>query len=171
MFARLRLCLAAALLILTAANAGAQSAKPSVGAAAPSSDGSVAGVPAYGQAAMADPYNRRDLTNQETFGLTASQMLGAAAACEQLHADLVSGVRAKASKDSGDEERAILDAAQQHMLDAAATAGNTMQAGEVDCDRVSGAFAQLQQIQVQDRDLAKALDQPDAVSPTSKPQK
>jgi hypothetical protein len=171
MCARLELGLAAALLMAAAGHAGADPYKPSVVGPAPtSSDYSAAESPtersseadAYNRAAINDPYRQPDFSAQQSYGLTASQMLGAAAACEQLHSDLVNGRRTKASKDSSDEARASLDAAQQHMLDPAATSD----AGEVDCDRVSGSFSQLQQIQIRDQDLAKALDQADAVSPS-----
>jgi hypothetical protein len=98
-------------------------------------------------------------------------MLGAAAACEQLHSDRVSmGERAlaRASKGTSEEDRANLDAAQQNMLDPAATLPNNLRAGEADCDRMAGSFSRLQQIQLHDQYLAKELDQPDAMSPSSK---
>ena len=170
MFARLQLCLAAALLMVAAGNASADTNKPSIGPTPPpASDNAAAGpsgAPAYGQAATTDPYNRPDFTTRQSFGLTASQMLGAAAACEQLHSDLVTGRRAKPSKDASDQDRAMLDAAQQHMLDAAATSANTAESGEVDCDRVSASFAQLQEIQLHNENLGKELDQPGALSPS-----
>lgn len=183
MFARLDLCVAVALLMMAGANAGADPYKPSVGSAKPSDGPAMpfgaysatesptdlpSGAGAYNEAATTDPYNRPDFTPQQSFGLAASQMLGAAAACEQLHSDLVTmdSPRAKPSKDASDEERTALDAAQQHMLDPAATSANQVRAGEVDCDRMSGAFGQLQQIQIRDQDLARALGQPDAMSPS-----
>ena len=179
MFARLELCVAVALLMMAGASAGADPYKPSVGSAKPSAGSRSlggysatesatelpSGADAYNQAATTNPYNRPDFTPQQSFALAASQMLGAAAACEQLHSDLVNmdGPRIKTSKDAGDEERNTLDAAQQHMLDPAATSANQVRTGEVDCDRVSGAFGQLQQIQIRDQDLARALGQPDAM--------
>jgi hypothetical protein len=156
-------------------NASAGSNSPTVGSPPQSGDNSApesatdlpTGADAYNRAAVTDPYNQPDFSAQQSFGLTASQMLGAAAACEQLHSDLVSGKRAaSAPKDPSNDDRADIDAAQQHLLDPAATAPNALNAGEVDCDRVSGSFSQLQQIQIRDQDLAKALDQPDAMSPT-----
>jgi hypothetical protein len=180
MFVRVQLGVAVALLMVAGANARADSYKPSVEsirpnpglAPAPSGYATSAspidlpsGPDAYNRSATTDPYNQPDFSAPQTFGLTASQMLGAAAACEQLHSDLVSGQRARASKDPSDEDRANLDAAQDHLLDPAATPANALRSGEVDCDRVSGAFNQLQQIQIRDQDLAKALDQPDAVNP------
>jgi hypothetical protein len=174
MSARIGLCLAAALMAASG-SAGADSYQPSVGSAPPSSSNAVAGAasgtPAYNQAATTDPYNQPDFSNQQSFGLTASQMLGAAAACEQLHSDRISlsdRQLATAAKDSSDEDRANLDAAQQHMLDPAATAPDSVKAGEVDCDRVSSSFSRLQEIQFQNQSLSKDLDQPDAVSPSSK---
>ena len=180
MLLRLQLCLATALLIALPGNASADSYKPSVGFAKPSLGSAPkasgystteaatdlpSGADAYNQAAVTDPYNQRDFSVQQSFGLTASQMLGAAAACEQLHSDLMSGRRAKPSKDPNDDDRAALDAAQQNMLDPALTSPNPLQTGEVDCDRVSDAFIRLQQIQIRDPDLAKAVGQPDAMSP------
>ena len=184
MFARLELCVAVTLLMTAGVNAGADPFKPSVGLGTPTTgqvtpfSGYAAaespierswGADAYNRAAINNPYNRSDFTPQQSFGLAASQMLGAAAACEQLHSDLVSmdGPRTKASKDASDEERSTLDAAQQHMLDPAATSGNQARSGEVDCDRVSGSFGQLQQIQIRDQDLARALGQPDAMPNTN----
>jgi len=82
-----------------------------------------------------------------------------------MHSDQVTmGNRelAKTSREASEEDRANLDAAQQHLLDAAATAPG---GGEADCDRVSGAFSQLQQIQLQNQNLGKDLDQPDAIVP------
>jgi hypothetical protein len=119
---------------------------------------------AYNRVAPNDPYNQPDFSPQQSFGLTASQMLGAAAACEQLHSDIASGRRDRPSKDPSDDDRSNLDAAQQNMLAPAVASPNPLQTGEVDCDRVSGAFRQLQQIQVRDQDLAKMLDQPDSLS-------
>lgn len=181
MRARLQLCLAAALLVAGAGNAGADPYKPRVGSATPGAASGLAssaysaaesptnlpsGADAYNRAATNDPYNQPDFSPQQSYGLTASQMLGAAAACEQRHSDLASGGRAKGSKEVNDESRALLDAAQQHMLDPASTSPDASRVGETDCDRVSGAFNQLQQIQIRDQDLAKALDQPDATSPS-----
>jgi len=184
MVARLELCAAMALLLVTGANAGADpytpsagSATPNIGAPPPSLSGySAAASPiersseadAYNRAAINDPYNRPDFTPLQSFGLAASQMLGAAAACEQHHSDLMNldTPRSKAPKDSGDEARTALDAGQQHMLDPAGASANQVSASEADCDRVSGSFTQLQQIQIRDQDLAKSLDQPDAMSPS-----
>lgn len=169
--ARLNLCFAVALLMAVAGNARADSNKPSIGLAPQPGDNSASesatdpptGTDAYNQAATTDPYNQPDFSAQQSFGLTASQMLGAAAACEQLHSDLVrtDGLRTSGAKDSSEEERANIDAAQQHMLDPAATSPGS---GEADCDRVSGAFGQLQEIELHDQNLGKSLDQPDAMS-------
>ncbi|HEY1503820.1 MAG TPA: hypothetical protein VGF92_05940 [Stellaceae bacterium] len=174
MSARLQLCFAAILLIATAGSAGADSPRSSTGSTPASSDTSGAQLPsgaaAYNQAAITDPYNQSDFSPQQTFSLTASQMLGAAAACEQLHSDLVSmrgQQTVKTPSDSSDEDRAALDAAQQHMLDPAATSSDASQASEADCDRMSGSFSQLQQVQLHDQDLAKGLDQPGGVSPSA----
>ena len=172
MLIRLQICVAVALLIVAGAKAQAQSvgsATPSVGSApaystaqSPIERSSEAN--AYNRAAITNPYNQPGFSAQQSFGLTASQMLGAAAACEQLHSDIASGRRAKPSKDPSDGDRASLDAAQQNMLSPAVASPNPLQTGEVDCDRVSGAFRELQQIQIRDQDLAKALDQPDSVN-------
>ncbi len=157
MSARIGLCLAAALLMAAAGSAGADSYQPSVGSASPSSASSAAGLPsatANHQAITTDRYNQSDFSNQQSFGLTASQMLGAAAACEQLHSDRISmGDRqlAKAGQGSSEEERTELDTAQQYMLDPAAT----LPAGEADCDRVSASYSRLQQIQIQNQSLSK----------------
>lgn len=174
MSVRVELCFAVALLTAVAGNARADSDTPSVGSPLPSGDNSApgsatdlpTGADAYNRAAITDPYNQPDFSAQQSFGLTASQMLGAAAACEQLHSDLVrtDGLRTSGAKDSSEEERANIDAAQQHMLDPAATSPGS---GEADCDRVSGAFGQLQEIELHDQNLAKSLDQPDAMSSAS----
>ena len=180
MSARIPFCLAVALLLAAAGNAGADSYQPSVTPALPSSEKSPSGyantksatdlptgADAYNQAAITDPYNQRDFSAQQTFGFAVSQMLGAAAACEQLHSNSVSlGDRqaAKASGDSSDEDRANLDAAQQHLLNPAAMSPTGLKPSEADCDRMSASFSQLQQIQFNDQDLAKKLDQPDAMS-------
>jgi hypothetical protein len=178
MSVRIPYCLAVALLMAAAGNAGADSYQPSVGSAPPSSDTSatgsaidlLSGADAYNQAAITDPYNQRDFSAQQSFGLTASQMLGAAAACEQLHSNRVSLSNqrmANAAKDSSDANRANLDAAQQHMLDPVVTSPSDLKAGEADCDRLSGSFTQLQQLQFQDQYLPKKLDQPGAVTPSA----
>jgi len=173
MSVRIRYCLAAALLVAATGNAGADPYQPSVGSAPLSSDNSATDLSSrastYNQAAITDPYNQPDFSAEQSFGLTVSQMLGAAAACEQLHSDRVSLSSrqiAKISKDASDEDRANLDAAQQHMLDPAATSPADLKAGEADCDRVSASFSQLQQIQMHDKYLPKKLDQPDAISPS-----
>ena len=178
MFARLELCVAAALLMVAGANARADSSTPGAGSTGtPGLSGYSAtespierssDANAYNRAAISDPYNQTGFSAQQSFGLTASQMLGAAAACEQLHSDLASGQRARPSKDPSDDDRSSLDAAQQNMLAPAVTAPNPLQTGEVDCDRMSGAFRELQQIQIRDQDLAKALDQRDAASSSDK---
>ena len=172
MSARLEACLVVALLIAAAGSAGAASLEPSVrtppldpAAAAAASAAANSSIAPYNQAALTDPYNRQDYSTDESFGLTAAQMLGAAAACEQLHADQVSmsgQAIAKGSKEANEENRANIDAAQQYLLDPAAT---TPGGGEADCDRVSGAFGQLQQIQLHNQNLAKDLDEPDAIAP------
>ncbi len=93
-------------------------------------------------------------------------MLGAAAACEQLHSDSVSLSGLQAAKNATDtgSNRADLDAAQQNMLDPAATSPGSLKAGAVDCDRVSGSFVKLQQIQLHNQYLSQDLDQPGATS-------
>ena len=174
MFARLQMCVGVALLAVAGANAQADSST-SVGSAAAGA-GSASGystaaspiersseASAYNRAAINDPYNRTGFSAQQSFGLTASQMLGAAAACEQLHSDVASGQRARPSKEPSDDDRASLDAAQQNMLAPAIASPNPLQSGEVDCDRVSGAFRELQQIQIRDQDLARGLDQTDSL--------
>jgi hypothetical protein len=171
MSARIALCLGTALLMAAAGSAGADSYQPSVGSAPPSSASSAAGLPsgtaASNQAATADPYNQSDFSTQQSFGLTATQMLGAAAACEQLHSDRISlsdRQLAKAAQGSSDEDRANLDAAQQYMLDAAAAAPDS----EADCDRMSTSFSRLQQVQLQNQNLSQDLDQPDAANASGK---
>lgn len=164
MYARIAFCLAAAFSIAAIGGASAASNQPAVGAApASSSDASPSGAPAYSQADTSDPYNQSDFSTQQSFGLVASQMLGAAAACEQLHSDSISlsGMQtAKNTKGTG-SNRADIDAAQQNFLDPAATSPGTLK-GAVDCDRVGGSFSKLQQIQAHDPSLAKELDQPGA---------
>jgi hypothetical protein len=126
---------------------GAASLQPSVGAT-PDDPAAAVGAPnssaaAYNQAATSDPYNQSDFSSQQSFGLVASQMLGAAAACEQLHADSVSlGAlqTAKAAKDTG-TNRADLDAAQQHMLD---PRGDGVGHAERGCCRLRSRFGFLQ---------------------------
>jgi hypothetical protein len=109
------------------------------------------------------------LPSNESFGLTAAQLLGAAAACEQYHSDSVSldGAKPKNSGSDGQAARADIHAAQQNMLDPAATMPNNLNADDVDCDRMSAAFNQLQWIEGQDQNLGKQLDQPDALPPDS----
>ncbi len=171
-------CLAITLLLAAAGNVGADPYRSSAGSAPLSSGYSdtqsatdlPSGADAYNQAAITDPYNQREFSPQQSFGFTASQMLGAAAACEQLHSDSVSlGDRqaAKASKDLSDEDRDNLDAAQQHLLNPAAMSPTGSKADEADCARMEASFSQLQQMQFHDQDLAKKLDQPDAMSPSA----
>jgi len=169
MLARVRLGLVAGLLILAAGSAAAAPQQPSA-AATPNDPAAAAAGPnssaaAYNQAAISDPYNQSDFGTGQAFGLTATQMLGAAAACEQLHSDAVSlsGLQAaKHARNFGDGGRADVDAAQQNMLDPAVTSPGSLKAGAVDCDRVSGSFARLQEIQLHNANLTHELDQPDA---------
>ena len=163
MSARIVFCLAAAFSIAAIGGASAASNQPSVGAAPPSSDASPLGAPAYSQAGTSDPYNQSDFSSEQSFGLVASQMLGAAAACEQLHSDSISlsGMQAAKNAKNTGSNRADIDAAQQNMLDPAATSPGTLK-GAVDCDRIGGSFSKLQQIQAHDQYLSKELDQPGA---------
>jgi hypothetical protein len=171
MSARMEVCMAAALLIAAAGSAGAASL-PSAGttpndpAAAPGAPNPSA--PAYNQAAISDPYNQSDFGSSQSFGLVASQMLGAAAACEQLHSDSVSlsGLQAAKNAKAADANRSDLDAAQQNMLDPVSTSPGSLNAGAVDCDRLTGSFGKLQEIQLHNPNLAHELDQPDAMYPS-----
>jgi len=171
MSARISFCLAATLLLAGVGSAGADPLQPRVGttssdlaAAAAAADSNTA---TYNQAGVSDPYNRPGFTRDQSFGLTVGQMLGAAAACEHLHSASVSldGLKTKKNAGDTDGDRADLDAAQQHMLDPAATMPNDGNADDTDCERMSASFTQLQWIQAQDPNLAKELDQPDALSP------
>ena len=85
------------------------------------------------------------------------------AACEQLHSDSISlsGMQAAKSAKGSGSNRDDIDAAQQNMLDPAATSSGTSK-GAVDCDRVGGSYMKLQQIQAHDQSLSKELDQPGA---------
>ncbi len=150
MSARIEVCLAAVLLLAAAPLAAAASYQPSIAPAAPPSDPATA-IPqgpdsdAYNKAATDDPYNQPDFSNAQSFGLVASQMLGAAAACEQYHSDRASlGAQqlAKAGSKTG-ADRSALDTAQQYMLDPAATGPN----GAADCDRMGTDFSKLQELQ------------------------
>lgn len=171
MSARAEVCLVALLLVAAAGTAGAASQQPSVGTntidptAAAAAAAANSNIPGYQQGAITDPYNRPDYTADQSFGLAATQMLGAAAACEQIHSARVSmddRSVANGTKDANEQDRADIDAAQQHSLDPAATVPGS---GEADCDRVSGAFGQLQEIELHNQDLAKQLDEPDAIDP------
>jgi hypothetical protein len=165
---RIELYLAAVLLIAPLGSAGATALQPNASATpndpAAASNAPNSSAPAYNQAATDDPYNQPDFGSSQSFGLAATQMLGAAAACEQLHADSISlsGLQAAKNAQPTDGNRSDLDAAQQNMLDPAATSPGGLKAGAVDCDRVGGAFAKLQEIQLHNPNLTHDLDQPDA---------
>ena len=153
MSARVEVCLAAALLLAAAPLAAAASYQPSIAPAAPPSGPSTA-IPqgpdsdAYNKAATDDPYNQPDFSNAQSFGLVASQMLGAAAACEQYHSDRASlGAQQLAKAGGGSSDRSALDTAQQYMLDPAATGPN----GVADCDRMGTDFSKLQELQFQNQ--------------------
>ena len=170
MVARLSLGLAAALLIGLIGLPGTAGAAPYEAnpgpAPVPSAEGPSSSAEAYNQAAIDDPYNQPDFSNAQSFGLIASQMLGAAAACEQLHSERISLGKhgmAKAAEGSIDN-RAALDAAQDHMLDPAAMAQNSQKSGDADCNRLTGTFDKLQQLQMRNQSLQQDLDQPDAMS-------
>jgi hypothetical protein len=164
MVVRIQVCLAAALLVATMASAGAASSQDADGenAAAGAASGS-------GQAVTADPYNQSDFSTEQSFGLVASQMLGAAASCEHLHSDSVSlsGMQAAKSGKGTGGDRSAIDTAQQNFLDPAATSPGTLK-GSVDCDRVGGSFSKLQQIQLHNQYLTRDLDQPGAPITTTK---
>lgn len=166
-------CLAAALLIATAGSASADALHPNATSTpndpAAASNASNSSAPAYNQAATDDPYNQSDFGSSQSFGLAATQMLGAAAACEQLHADSITlgGMQAARSAKPADISRqAALDAAQQNMLDPASASSGSLKAGAADCDRVSGAFDKLQEIQLHNPNLTHELDEPDATYPS-----
>jgi hypothetical protein len=177
MFARLEVYLTVALLIAAVGSAGAEPLQPSV-APTPNDPAAASGAPnssapAYNQAATTDPYNQSDFSSGQSFGLVASQMLGAAAACEQLHSDNVSlsGLQAAKNAKAAEVNRSALDAAQQNMLDPAATSPGNLKAGAVDCDRLSGSYSKLQEIQLHNANLTHELDQPDATYPSNQPGK
>jgi hypothetical protein len=172
MSARTEIWLAAALLIAMAGNAGAASLSPSFSptpndpASAPDAPNSNA--PAYNQAAVSDPYNRPDFSSGQSFGLVAGQMLGAAAACEQLHSESMSLSGMQAAKNAKTPtDRSDIDVAQQNMLDPVSTTGGTLKHGGEDCDRLAGSFDKLQQIQLHNQNLTHELDQADAMYPTT----
>lgn len=172
MFARIEVCLAAALLIVTVASAGADTLKPAASAtpndpaAAPGA--SNASEPAYNQAATSDPYNQSDFGSGQSFGLAATQMLGAAAACEQLHANSISlaGMQAAKNAKPSSANRSDIDAAQQNMLDPVSMSSSTLKAGAADCDRVGGALSKIQELQLHNPNLTHELDEPDAMYPS-----
>jgi hypothetical protein len=178
MFARIEvslveICLAAALLIASAGSADADSLHPSATPTpndpAAASDASNSSAPAYSQAATDDPYNQPDFGSGQSFGLAATQMLGAAAACEQLHADSITlGAMeaAKKAKSADVARQADLDAAQQNMLDPVSASPGSLKTGAADCDRVSGAFDKLQDIELHNQNLTHELDEPDATYPS-----
>jgi crotonobetainyl-CoA:carnitine CoA-transferase CaiB-like acyl-CoA transferase len=172
MIARISLSLAAALLIAAPIGAGAASLEPSLGPAT----GQQQLGPATGQQqqgpgaapATPDPYNQPDMSDADSFSLLATQMLGAAAACEQVHSDRISHWARPGKKKGGAADRADIDAAQQHMLDAAATTPNPLASGDADCDRVSASFDGLQENQFRNPQLRRDLDDPTALPPSDK---
>ncbi|HEX4193696.1 MAG TPA: hypothetical protein VHY80_11375 [Stellaceae bacterium] len=172
MSARIEFYLAAALLIAPLGSADAAALQPNASATpndpAAASNAPNSSAPAYNQAATDDPYNQSDFGSSQSFGLAATQMLGAAAACEQLHADSISlgGMQAAKNAKPTDGNRSDLDAAQQNMLDPVATSPGGLKAGAADCDRVSGAFGKLQEIQLHNPNLTHELDEPDATYPS-----
>ena len=167
MSARIEIYLAAALLIATAGSAGAGALQPNATPTPndPAANGSNTSAPAYNQAATSDPYNRSDFGSSQSFGLAATQMLGAAAACEQLHADSItlSGLQAaKNAKPTDFSRQAALNAAQQNMLDPVSASPGGLKGGAADCDRIGGSYSKLQEIELHNQNLTHELDEPDA---------
>ncbi|HEV8016662.1 MAG TPA: hypothetical protein VGP48_14080 [Stellaceae bacterium] len=100
------------------------------------------------------------MSDAQTFSLVAGQILGAAAACEQINEQRVASATKKAVKmanDAGESEEDI-QAAQQHMLDAADTGRDAVKTGNADCDRVQTSFTKLEQIEQQTPDLQSPQD-------------
>ena len=119
---------------------------------------------ALGGATSAQSYDQPSMGDDQSFGLVAMQMLGAAAACEQMDAARMSLDTPPQIKANGDVyNHGDLDAAQQHFLNPTAIAGNPSKKGGADCDRLAGSFDQLQQIQLRNQSLSRDLDQPDGL--------
>lgn len=115
-----------------------------------------------GQNQGQDDQDLGGVTDAQAFALVAGQILGAAAACEQINEDRVSSATQKAvkiTKDSAQTQEDI-DAAQQYMLDAADSARDAVKNGNADCNRVSTSFTKLEQIE-QNSEQQSQLDDPD----------
>ena len=127
------------------------------------------GAPAYSQADITDPYNHRiSAPSRASASSPARCWARRRPASSSIPTASASGGHASGEGYQGYERsnRDDIDAAQQHLLDPAATSP-TLKAAAADCARVAASFSQLQQMQVHDQALAKKLDQPDAMSPSA----
>lgn len=102
-----------------------------------------------GKALGQDQQGQGDISDAQSFALVAGQILGAAAACEQINEGRVSNATKKAVKIAKDSAESSEDvqAAQQYMLDAADSAQDAVKNGDADCNRVSASFSRLEQIE------------------------
>lgn len=144
MAGRIPLTFAAILLLAAPAAAGAaviQAAGPAVG----QSQGQGNDPLAQGQ----NQNGQGGVSDAQSFALVAGQILGAAAACEQINEGRVSDATKKAVKIAHDsaESPEDVEAAQQYMLDAADSAQDAVKNGDADCNRVSASFSRLEQIE------------------------
>lgn len=103
------------------------------------------------------------MSDSQSFSLVAGQILGAAAACEQIDESRVAAATQKAVKiaKQSAEDQADIEAAQQYMLDAADTGRDAVKDGTADCDRVSASFSQLEQVEQNTPQQQSQLDDPD----------
>lgn len=136
-----------------------------LGAVAASVDVPHVGVPQRGVVAP-DRSGPQAQAKAQSFGLTAEQMLGAAAACEEINAERIAGAARQTPKSTGKspEDLGDVQAAQQNMLDAGASAQNGVAGGNVDCNRVSQSFSALMRAELNEPDLQSRFDQPTAPS-------
>ena len=104
--------------------------------------------------------NADGMSDAQNFSLVAGQILGAAAACEQINEERVSNATKKAVKMARDtaENEEDIQAAQQYMLDAAGSGRDAVKAGDADCDGVQASFNKLEQIEQQTPDLQSPQD-------------
>ena len=160
MAARIALSLIAALLIAAPAAAGASTFRAAdPGVDQPKSGGSDQQFRGNDQLGDNDQDGMSDAQN---FALVAGQVLGAAAACEQINEQRVSTATKKAVKLATDTAESDQDVqtAQQYMLDAADSGRDAVKEGNADCDRVEDSFVQLEQIEQNTAKLQSQLDDP-----------
>jgi hypothetical protein len=163
MFPRICLSFAVALILAAPLAATADSLLPSSGPVP---------LPQDPAAIAEQSYDRPGMSDAQTSALVSMQMLGAAAACEQVNEARVSrGPQLPAKPDGAADNRADLDAAQQHFLDPAAIAGLPSKRGFADCDRLAGSFDQLQELGMRNQRLQADVDEADGLKPEDSQQR